>query len=56
MAVDAVGWRLLERLRKGKGLPTLEEEERPPRYLLTAERMGLGRAAEADIRIVEDEV
>lgn len=56
VAVDAVGWRLLERLRKGKGLPTLEEEERPPRYLLTAERMGLGRAAEADIRIVEDEV
>jgi uncharacterized protein (DUF362 family) len=56
VAVDAVGWRLLERLRKAKGLPTLEEEERPPRYLQTAERMGLGRSAAADIRIVEDEV
>jgi uncharacterized protein (DUF362 family) len=56
VAVDAVGGRLLERLRKAKGLPTLEEEERPPRYLQTAERMGLGRSAAADIRIVEDEV
>ena len=56
VAVDAVGWRLLETLRKAKGLPTLEEEERSPRYLQTAERMGLGRTAAADIRIVEDEV
>lgn len=56
VAVDAVGWRLLETLRKRKGLPTLEEEDRPPRYLRTAERMGLGKAAAADIRIVEDEV
>jgi len=56
VAADAVGWRLVERLRKAKGLPTLEEEERPPRYILTAERLGLGRATEADIRIIEDEV
>jgi uncharacterized protein (DUF362 family) len=56
VAVDAVGWRLIERLRKAKGLPSLEEEDRPPRYLRTAERLGLGRVAAADVRIVEDEV
>jgi uncharacterized protein (DUF362 family) len=56
VAVDAVGWRLVERLRKAKGLPTLEEDGRPPLYIRTAERLGLGRAAESDIRLLEDEV
>jgi uncharacterized protein (DUF362 family) len=56
VAVDAAGWRLVERLRKEKGLPTLAEEGRPPLYLQTAERLGLGRAAETDIRLLEDEV
>ena len=56
VAVDAVGWRLVERLRREKGLPTLAEDGRPPLYIQSAERLGLGRASESDIRLLEDEV
>lgn len=56
VAADAVGWRLIERFRQGKGLPSLTEEGRPPRYILTAAGMGLGHAAEAEIRVIEEEV
>lgn len=56
VAADAAGWRLIESLRRAKGLPTLAEEERAPAYLQTAERLGLGRAGTADIQVVEDEV
>ncbi len=56
VAADAVGWQLVERLRKQKGLPALVEEGRRPAYLETAEKMGLGRWSANDIRIIEDEV
>jgi uncharacterized protein (DUF362 family) len=56
VAADAVGWRLVEGLRANKGLPSLEEEGRPPVYLKTAEAMGHGRLAAEDIQIIEDEV
>ena len=56
VAADRTGWDLVERLRSGKGLPSLEEEGRRPDYLFTAERMGLGRAAGDGIEIVEEEV
>lgn len=56
VAADFVGWRMIERLRAGKGLPSLAEEGREPVYLATAEKMGLGRAAAEKIQIVEDEV
>jgi len=56
VAADAVGWKIVEDLRKAKGLPTLEEDGRPPRYLATAERMGLGAASLQGIRVVEETV
>jgi len=56
VAADAVGWRLVERLRSNKGLPSLQEEGRQPLYLRTAEEMGLGRSGVEDIQIIEDEV
>jgi hypothetical protein len=56
VAADFVGWQIVEKLRRAKGLPTLAEEERPPAYLKTAERLGLGRAAPADIQIIEDTI
>jgi uncharacterized protein (DUF362 family) len=56
VAVDVVGWRLLEQLRAGHGLPSLREEGREPTYLATAQAMGLGRAAPEGIEIVEDEL
>jgi uncharacterized protein (DUF362 family) len=54
VAADRVGWALIERFRAGRGLPSLTEEGREPRYLATAERMGLGRADLGAIEIVEE--
>ncbi|MEN6560417.1 MAG: DUF362 domain-containing protein [Acidobacteriota bacterium] len=56
VAADRAGWTIIERLRAGAGLPTLEEEGRAPGYLRTAERMGLGTADPAAIETVEEEV
>ncbi len=56
VAADAVGWRLVESLRAKKGLPTLQEENRHPTYLITAEAMGLGLSGLEGIQITEDEV
>lgn len=54
VAADFVGWRIVEDLRKAKGLPSLEEDKRPPLYLRTAERMGLGTATLSGIQILEE--
>ncbi len=56
MAADRVGWALVERLRAAKGLPSLAEEGREPAYLLTAEKMGLGRADLTGIETIEETV
>lgn len=56
VAADFTGWRLIEQLRAGAGLPTLEEEARHPDYILTAARMGLGRARSKDIRLIVEEI
>ena len=56
VAVDAVGWRIVESLRKKAGLPTLREESRSPGYLFTAEKMGLGKASSSGIETVEEEL
>jgi uncharacterized protein (DUF362 family) len=45
VAADTVGWQIIDQLRRRAGLPTLAEEERPPFYLKTAEKMGLGKAS-----------
>jgi uncharacterized protein (DUF362 family) len=54
VAADFVGWNLIETLRRAKGLPTLAEDGRPPSYIKTAERLGLGRATPGNIQIIED--
>jgi len=56
VAADQVGWQIIEKLRRGKSLPSLEEERRPPLYIQTAARMGLGKTAAADIQIIEEAV
>jgi uncharacterized protein (DUF362 family) len=56
VAADSVGWQMIEKLRAKKGLPSLQEDKREPAYLMTAEKMGLGRAAIDQIQIIEDEV
>jgi uncharacterized protein (DUF362 family) len=55
VAADTVGWKIIEKLRKKKGIPSLEEEQRPPVYLHTAERMGLGISNPEYINIIETE-
>jgi len=56
VAADFVGWQLIEKLRAGNRLPSLEEEKRAPLYLRTAERMGLGKANPGEIQVIENEV
>jgi uncharacterized protein (DUF362 family) len=56
VAADVVGWQIIEKLRSQKGLPSLQEEKREPLYLLTAEKMGLGRADRKEIRLIEEEI
>ncbi len=53
VACDRVGWDLIERLRARKGLPSLAEENRAPRYLATAKAMGLGEDDLSKIRVIE---
>jgi uncharacterized protein (DUF362 family) len=53
VAVDAVGWQVLEARRKEVGLPPLAAEGREPRYLAGAARLGLGVADPARIQRVE---
>ena len=56
VAADTVGWQIINKLREKKGLPSLEEEQRPPKYLHTAERMGIGTSNLENINIIEIEV
>lgn len=56
VAADTVGWQIIEKLRQKKGLPSLEEEQRAPVYLKTAEKMGLGTANPERITTLEMEV
>lgn len=55
VAADFVGWQIIEKLRAKKGLPSLKEEKREPIYLRTAEKMGLGKANQDSISIIEEE-
>jgi uncharacterized protein (DUF362 family) len=54
VAADYVGWKIIEKLRAEKGLPSLEEEQRKPTYLNTAAEMGLGKNSEEEITIIEE--
>ncbi len=56
VAADTVGWQLIEELRARKGLPSLQEENREPLYLRTAEKLGLGKSSMQDIEVIEEEI
>jgi len=55
VALDRVGWRMIEEQRAAKGFPTLAEAGREPTYILTAadEKHNLGRA---DLERIEEVV
>lgn len=42
VAMDTVGWQVVEHLRKEKGLKTLKESKREPSYIRVAGELGLG--------------
>ena len=44
VAMDVVGWRLLEKIRADKGLPSFKKAKREPYYINVAGDMGLGIA------------
>ncbi|MBI4775360.1 MAG: DUF362 domain-containing protein [Deltaproteobacteria bacterium] len=56
VAVDAVGWRRIEEKRKEAGMKSLEDENRAPVWLNTADTLGLGNAREDRIELVRIEV
>jgi uncharacterized protein (DUF362 family) len=56
VAADRVGWNIIEILRAKNGLPSLKEEKRPPMYLETAGKMGLGESNLNKIQILEEEL
>jgi uncharacterized protein (DUF362 family) len=56
VAADTIGWKIIEELRAKNGLPSLKEENREPKYLKTAETMGLGTADLNRIDVQESEL
>jgi uncharacterized protein (DUF362 family) len=56
VAMDTVGWKLVDHLRKEKGLKSLAESKREPRYIRTAGELGLGVADENAISLRTHEI
>jgi uncharacterized protein (DUF362 family) len=56
VALDVVGWRVVEEFRKEKGLPTLKAAGREPTYIEVASQLGLGVFDDTKIRLREIEL
>jgi len=52
VALDRVAWDLIDRQRKQKGLPGLQEAGRPPKWIATAQKKGLGMGDLSKIKVV----
>ena len=53
VAMDTIGWRMIEKRRATHGLPTLAEARRPPTYIQTAQALGVGVASSERIEVIE---
>lgn len=51
-AIDYQGWQIIEAQRKVLGLPSLTEQGRPPQYIETAAKIGLGTYESSKMQIV----
>jgi len=51
VAMDAVGWRMIEERRAETDLPSLARARREPTWIAAAAKLGLGRADAAGIRV-----
>jgi uncharacterized protein (DUF362 family) len=56
VAMDTVGWQAVDLLRKEKGLKSLKDAKREPRYIQTAGELGLGIADPNAIRLKSFEI
>ena len=52
VAADLWAWRVIDEERVRRGMPTLEEDDRLPKFIATAERHGLGIGDPAKLRTV----
>jgi len=53
VAADVWAWKVIDAERKRRGMPSLEEAGRPPRFIATAARYGLGVGELAELHEVE---
>jgi len=53
VAVDSVSYDILDKKRKEKGAPSLKEDGKEPKWIITAEKKGLGIADLKKIEIIE---
>lgn len=56
VAIDYVGWRTIEDIRKKKGIKSLAEEGREPKWIYTAFKSNLGVSDPSQIKIIEEEI
>ena len=56
VAMDMVGWDVIEKERKARGLKTLTEAKREPRYIRVAGELGLGVADKNAISLRSSEI
>jgi uncharacterized protein (DUF362 family) len=56
VAVDFIGWGLIDQRRKEIGLPSLADAGREPKWIATADAIGLGAARKDRIELIEIEV
>jgi uncharacterized protein (DUF362 family) len=52
VAMDYIGWQIIEEQRKVLGLPTLTEQGRPPKYIETAAKIGLGSYESSKMQVI----
>jgi len=53
VAMDTIGWEIVEKFRADKGLRSLTAEGRAPAYIKTAAELGLGVAERSNIQVKE---
>jgi uncharacterized protein (DUF362 family) len=53
VALDAVGWRMIEKRRAEVGLPSLTKAKREPTWIATAAKLGLGQDSAERIQVEE---
>lgn len=53
VALDVIGWQIVDKLRRDHGMPTLKDSKREPTYIRTAGALGLGIADPALIKLRE---